>query len=468
MRAEGARAGSPPRVGLVPEFARSAIATSVTHGGLFALSLLTSVLVARVLGPEGKGVYALVLVFASMFVFFSSFGLHYSAAFFLGRKEYPPAEIFGHTLISLVVLATAVSAVALAARPLLAATLFPGVPRELFYLGIPLIAGQHLFGFLTVILLGLHDIGGYNLMQILRAVGLLLVGGLLLLLGYGVAGILAAEVASWVAVGGLAFVAVFRRIRGISMRYNPGYVRASLRYGLTVYFGHALSFFHYRTALLLLSVLATPAVVGLYSVAAGVAGNLTLLSQGAATVLFPWISADPGAVRNRELTPLVLRTILLVTGGAAVVLALIGPWLIVAVFSAAFAGAGRALQLLLPGAVALCGWSILDSYFKGAGRPVWSAMTTGVAVVLGGALTVVWIPRYGLLGASAATSIGYVASLIVALAAFVRLSGISPAALLLPRRTDFTLYGAVVSRMAGLRPARGQSQSTPPTGRGPF
>ena len=466
MKAEGARTGSLPRADLVPEFARSTIATSATHGLLFALSLVTSVLVARVLGPDGKGIYALVLVFASMFVFLSSFGLHFSAAFFLGRREYPAPEIFGHTVVYLVVLATAVAAAAAAARPVLAATLFPGVPRELFSLGIPLIVGQHLFGFLTVILLGLQHIAAYNLMQILRAVGLLLVGAVLLLAGYGVAGILVAEVVSWLVVGGLAFLAAFRRIRSISTRYNPRYLRASLRYGLTVYFGHALSFFHYRTALLLLSVLATPAVVGLYSVAAGVAGNLSLLSQGAATVLFPRISSDPGAVRDRELTPLVLRTILLVTGAAAVALAMVGPWLIVVVFSAAFAGAGRALQLLLPGAVALSGWSILDSYFKGIGRPSWSTLTTGIAVVLGAALSIWWVPRYGLLGASAATSVGYLVSLGVAVSAYARLSGVSLALALLPRRTDFTLYGTVAARIAGLR-AGGGPPGTEPTGQSP-
>jgi len=461
MMTRGSRADSP--VTASSGFARSAVATSMAHGVLFALSLLTSVLVARMLGPEGKGAYALVLLFASIFVFFSSFGLHHAAAFFLGRKDYPPAEVLGHTLLSLAGVSTLAVIAAALIGPLLAGTLFPGVASPLLAWGFPLIVGQLAFGYLAQILLGRNAIGGFNLVQILRGALLLLVAGPVLLAGYGVAGILGAESLSFLAGAGLAYVLVRRQIRTITIRINPHYVRASLRYGLTVHAGHALSFFHYRTALLLLGALSTPAAVGLYSVAAGVAGNLSLLSHGAATVLFPRISSDTDATQTRELTPLVLRTTLLITGTAAAVLALVGPWLIVMIFGRPFAGSARALQVLLPGAVALCGWSILDSYFKGAGRPLWSTLTTGLAVAVGGALSLWWIPRYGLLGASAASSLGYLLSLIVALGAYSRLSGIGLPAVLLPRRTDLALYASVLSGIIALRIGGG---STPPEASG--
>jgi O-antigen/teichoic acid export membrane protein len=435
----------------------------MAHGVLFALSLLTSVLVARLLGPDGKGAYALVLLFASIFVFFSSLGLHHAAAFFLGRKDFPPAEVLGHTLLSLAAVTTLAVAAAALVGPLLAGTLFPGVAPGLLAWGMPLIVGQLAFGYLAQILLGRNEIGGYNLVQILRGALLLLVAGPVLLAGYGVAGILGGESLSFLAGAGLAFVLVRRQIRTIAIRINPHYLRASLRYGLTVHAGHALSFFHYRTALLLLSALSTPAAVGLYSVAAGVAGNLSLLSHGAATALFPRISSDPDATQTRELTPLVLRTTLLVTGTAGAILALVGPWLIVMVFGRPFAGSARALQVLLPGAIALCAWSILDSYFKGAGRPLWSTLTTGLAVAVGGALSLWWIPTYGVLGASAASSLGYVASLLMALAAYSRLSGIGLPAVLLPRRADLALYASVLSRISRL-PVGGKP--APPDARG--
>ena len=438
-----------------PNFARSAVATSVANAAVLALSLLTSILVARVLGPDGKGAYTLVLLYASIFVFASTLGLHQAAAFFLGRREYSPDEVFGHTLLYLAGLAVAATAAAAVLRPLLAATIFPGVPARWLVFAIPLIVGQLAFGFLAFILLGLQEIAGYNLVQVLRGMVLLLIAAPALLTGYGVAGVLTAEFASFLIVAGLAFLLAIRRIRGISTRFNQRYVRASLRYGLAVYSGTALSFFHYRTALLLLSAFTTPAVVGLYSVAAGLAGNLSLISQGAATVLFPRISSDPAAARDTELTPLVLRTVLLVSGTAAGVLAVAGPWLIMGIFTDAFAGSVGALQILLPGAVALCVWSILDSYFKGTGRPVWSTLTTGLAVVVGAALSVWWIPRYGLRGASAASSVAYILSLIVALTAYTRFSGLPLRTVLVPRRADVPLYRGIVIRLLGARGGEG-------------
>lgn len=443
-----------------PGFARTAAATSVAHAALFALSLLTAVLVARVLGPEGKGAYTLVLLFASIFVFFSTLGVHQAAAFYLGRRAYPAPLIFGHTMLYLAVLGALAVAAAAVALGLLGPALFPGVPRRWLGLGLPLVAGQLAFGFLALMLLGLQRIASYNVVQVLRGGVMVLLAAPLLLTGYGVAGVLVAELASYLVIAVLAFTLVFRQIRGLSLRYNAHYVRASLRYGLTVYSGTALGFFHYRIDLVLLSVLTNPAVVGLYSIAAGLAGNLSLLSAGAATALFPRVSSDPDPARINTLTPLVLRTILAVCGGAALVLAVAGPWLIVAIFGAAFAGATRAFQVLLPGAVALCAWSILDGYFKGSGRPAWSTLTTGLAVVGGAALNLWWIPRYGLLGASAASSVASLVAFGVALVTYARLCGAGIAAILLPRRTDFSLYRELLSRL--LRSRSGAARVIPP------
>ncbi|MBM4029617.1 MAG: hypothetical protein FJ280_30100, partial [Planctomycetes bacterium] len=135
-----------------------------------------------------------------------------------------------------------------------------------------------------------------------------------------------------------------------------------------------------------------------------------------------------------------------VTGALAIV-AGVSPWLIPFLYSEAFTDSIVPFRILLPGAVALAGWNVLDSQLKGLGKTGWSAVTATAAVITNLGLSILWIPPYGLVGAAYASSLSGVVAFLVAFAAYCRLSH-NDWTILLPHRSDFTMYGRLVTRSA--------------------
>ena len=95
----------------------------------------------------------------------------------------------------------------------------------------------------------------------------------------------------------------------------------------------------------------------------------------------------------------------------------------------------------MPGAIALSGTKVLASDLTGRGYPGINtviAICTMVITVLGDVLL---IPRYGIIGAAVASSVGYSASLILTMTAFRGRSGIR-LRFLLPNRLSLAAANA--------------------------
>ena len=95
--------------------------------------------------------------------------------------------------------------------------------------------------------------------------------------------------------------------------------------------------------------------------------------------------------------------------GACLSMAVIGEWLIVTLFGAAYQPAYPALLALLPGLLGLCYASILRLDLLGKNRPGTISLLMGLGALLNLALNLLLIPAYGIVGAAAASSIAYLA-----------------------------------------------------------
>lgn len=433
---------------MVKSFTSNVITTYTSQILAFILGIGTSVIVARALGPEGKGAYTIVSFLVSFLVYYSTFGLGQSSVFYIGRKTYPERVVLGHNLFYAFMSSTLAIICGLVIVYWFGESLFPGVSKWLLLFGMLLIPTQLLFGFLAPILLGLQEILYYNITQLFRASALLMaVIVLLLWLGLGVRAAILAELVAFLVAAVIAFVLVYRCVGGVSMKLNPKYLKDSFRFGLTVYSGSTLVFLHYRADIFLINLFLNPAMVGLYAVSAGLSEKLSMVSDTTATVLFPRISSEPDLSKIREFTPLVFRTVMLFIVSTAFVLWFMSPWFITTIYSDAFLGSVRPFQILLLGSIALCGWSILESDLKGRGKPIWGTVATAFSVVINIGLNMLWIPKYGIIGAAYASAFSYGGALLIVLIAYCRFSGNSLNDVLLPRRSDFLLYRKLIIRL---------------------
>ena len=141
---------------------------------------------------------------------------------------------------------------------------------------------------------------------------------------------------------------------------------------------------------------------------------------------------------------MVARTVFWDTALAAMVLALVARWIVLLLYSKAFLPAVGALQALLVGIVALSASRVLSNDIAGRGFPKVNIYTGLSAVTTNIGLNILWILRYGIVGAAWASTVSYTVSFLTALFFYCRLSGNRWTVVIFPQRGDWAIYWRTV------------------------
>jgi O-antigen/teichoic acid export membrane protein len=188
------------------------------------------------------------------------------------------------------------------------------------------------------------------------------------------------------------------------------------RFGVRTYPALLTRFLNLRFDQLLVALLASTAALGQYVVAVNVA---ELLFQVPGVILLA-VSGSVSALSHEESARLVARmctwTLLLSTGAAAL-LAAAAPLAVPAIFGGKYAGAVPSVLLLLPGMVFYAPGVLISEYFiiqRGqAGR---AALIPTISLLTSSLLNLALTPAFGARGASMAASVGYAAMFATAVA----------------------------------------------------
>ncbi len=76
-------------------FIKNTSITLVTRIVSLGLGIVISILLARILGPENRGIYALIILIPSFAFMFSNMGINSSTVFYMGKGTYPPHKVAG-------------------------------------------------------------------------------------------------------------------------------------------------------------------------------------------------------------------------------------------------------------------------------------------------------------------------------------------------------------------------------------
>jgi len=425
----------------VNKFAKDTTITFVTRILTLILGLVSSVIIARFLGPEGKGVYALAVLLPSLIVTFANLGIGQAAVYYIGRGKYPPKEIFGNNIILSLVLGTFSVIIGLLIVFFFQNLVFPGIARCYLLLMLVLIPLDLFFSYVNMMLLGLQRIKEYNAISIGKTITFL---GLIAIALWGlkidIIGAILANIMATLLADVLLLFKAKRVANGISFQLNKAYIKESFLYGIKAQLSNILSFLYLRLDIFLIGALMSPLAVGYYSVAVGIAEKLWLIPQSASTVLFPKVASEKDEKRRKEFTPLVSRATLFVTSLGALAVYFLSRWVILFLFSKAYLPAVRALQILLLGIVATSGSMPLGNDLAARGKPILNAYCNMVAVIVNLSLNLIWIPKFGIEGAAWATSVSYGIAFIGRILLYCRLSGNRWTIVVFPQRGDWALY----------------------------
>jgi O-antigen/teichoic acid export membrane protein len=410
----------------------------------------STVIVARYTGTHGAGAYSVAVQVATLVVLGGGLGIDFGLIYFSARDRMRGSELaptlawFG--LAWGVVLAAAGYVIALA----LGGSLLNGLSHAVILAAIAAVPFMLAVRYLRYFLLGRNQLLPFNAVNVVLALAwVVLVAIALVLLHGGVDG----AVWAYAAANAIALVVAMMLVPAAAalpdIRRAPAVLRTLAGFGMRAQLSTVLQFFSYRLDLFIVNATAGLGSAGVYSVATLLAEAVWYIPNAVGLVLAPRVAATVEGEDDDATAAICRATVLLSVVGAAVI-AVLAPLLVLALFGSAFLPAVVPLWVLLPGVIALGLDKPIASYQLGRGRPQISLYVALIATPITVVAYVLLIPTYGIVGAAAGSTISYIATTAVDVVFLHRVSPLRLRNLVIPHRSDWSLYASAWRR---LRPA---------------
>jgi len=418
------------------------------------ISLAIQSALAWLLGPEGRGAYAVCLLFATLLGTFLAFGMDTAGQYFVASRRMSPSEGVRATLLSL--LGAAIVAMAVG-RVLMAFNLafLEKAPRSSFFVALAVIPFSIIGQSCILLLIGLKRFVWMGVAMVANAVAQLLAALLFIwVLDLGTNGALAAIIVAGATNIVLGLIE-FRRI-GAFERVRIGFeqTRQLLGYGIRLYVARLSSTVNFRIGTMILAFFATPGDIGIFAAAAGLVSRILTVPTSIETALFSRVAED---VRGLPKTVAqAARVSGVVSGGLLLLLGILSRPVVLVLLSPQFERAIMLIWIMIPGVYLRAASKVLMSYFMGTNRPAVCSWAVGIGMAVNLASIFVLLPLLGLEGAAWAMTLGYVASSLILFVTFQRATGLPPSSTWIPRSDDMRLLAATVrDAMHRLRFGRG-------------
>jgi O-antigen/teichoic acid export membrane protein len=383
----------------------------------------TTAVIARWLGPEGKGTVALALLIPGMLGIFLGGGINVANVYFAGSRKLD-VSVLAENSLKFALFSTLLGLFAMGILMWAGwlRILLPGINQWIIMLAMIGLPSGLLCGHFSAILQGLQRIITINIINFVQCM-LTLTSTIVLviILRLGLLGALLSYLGSGI-ISLLIFGILLRREGGAFYpRWNPSIMRSILSFGLKGYMGNVFQFFNYRLDTYFVNYFVGTGGVGIYSVSVGLAELLWYFPNAVGFVIFPKAAATKPEVMN-VFTPRIFFITFGVTALGAIGLVFLGKPLIQFVYSLAFVSAYIPMLVLLPGVILLGGAKVLTNEIAGRGYPHYNSFTSGVALILTVLFDLILIPRFGIIGAALASSIAYGTIFFVAIGFYIIVS----------------------------------------------
>ncbi len=430
--------------------ARESALTFAARGVSFVVSVATSIVVARALGPSLKGAYNLVILILGAVSLLLLFGLGSAAVYYGARDPSRLPELTGNAFIAGLVLGVLGLAITelLTLNPTFQAYLKDNnisllLLRRVAFL-IPVMQMQ---AYLQEMLRAAGKIVAYNLVGIAQALaGLLAALVFVLVLRLQLEGALlawaVATTATFLVTAVLALQATDRRI-GVNLQV----LLESLTYGIRLYPGNIAQFFNYRLSVFLIGAFLSSQEIGWYVTGTSLVERIWEIPHAIRTALLYQVAANKQPESSHQATARANRMMLGLLALICAFMALISSPLVRLMYGDAFTPAVPIVQVLLPGVWALSSSKLLAAHLAGTGRPEVGTIGALVSLIATAALNLLLIPPLGILGSAIATSVAYALSSLVIIVAFLGASKLTLLEALVPQPADLKALSNALTRM---------------------
>ncbi len=400
--------------------------------------VITSLLTAWALGPEGRGELALVVLWPNVVALLAGLGLPQAHRYYLARQPETLPSLFSNALLFTVVMGVIAYGAAELIVPNLVGVRSPEVMWlvRIYLLNIPLAL---LYDLMAGFLEGARE---FKWAALARIIFFGIQSGAYFLLWR--TGHLTVRNAAYTMIGA-QFINALTALLGVCYvlrpRWQPSWAawKMAMGYGLRYHPGVVTAFTTLRLDQLMLGGMASSAEIGLYFIAVRLSEITTVLASSVADVLMPEVAASKQIEASVQLLTKSLRQTIYIYGLVLVPLVLGAPLLLQGVYGTEFLAASATLRLLLLASLIWSAAAIIISGLNGLGYPGLSTLARLASAIVTVFALLYWLPRYGIVGAALSSLLGYGVMLLVALFWLVRKQHLRLSDCLRPRRDDIPL-----------------------------
>jgi stage V sporulation protein B len=425
---------------------RSVAINFLGQTAMLVVGFVAAAVLARWLGPSDRGLLAIAVEVGGIAVALASGGVTFAVLYFASRPGADRGAILGNTLLAGAVLAAIFIPVFWLAHGPIAAAFSHGHGKTAWILTGVLVPALFLDWAVHNQLVSTLRFGWLNALRVLsKLIFLLLVVVLVGAVGMQAAGGMIATIAmsAVVIVGSLAVV-----LRDTRPRLDRALFRSMGGYGARLQIGWLFQILNYRLDVIVLQFFAPLSAVGYYVVAQVIAELVITLARAFQLSINTFVPhfESQGEAKQAQATALTLRHHGILAAGAVVLLAALGPPIVLLGFGDEFRRALVPMLILLPGMWFLGTGSVVAGDLRGRGRPGLTSILAGIALVVTVAGDFALIPPFGVTGAAVASVIAYTVFGIASVIALSRVTRIPVRTLVVPTRDDLAFYPVFVRR----------------------
>ncbi|MGR3304130.1 MAG: lipopolysaccharide biosynthesis protein [Candidatus Scalindua sp.] len=397
---------------------------TITGRGIFTiLGVVTGIITARVLGPQGKGELQAVILWPQVLTWLCSMGMGWANVFFFAKEPGQRSKLVANSFL----FALTFGLVGILIGEAIIPKLLSGYPEHIvlllrtFFLFVPLLLFSSL---LLGVFQGCQNFVFYNIMWVLP--NLLYAFSLVVLLLLTKLTVESA-IYSWM---GIHVVSLLLKLwlvsRLVPLSISPSFsiFKRTLNYGIKSHIGDISYILSNNLDQMFVIPILSPLEFGIYSIAVRMSRTIVLIPGAIMAVLIPEASRRTSKDAG-DLTLWLIQLSFVILTILCVVLFIIAPYLIEFLFGERYLGTIEPFRILLIGSVFLGIGSIVDGGLKGTWRPLQVSYANWICIAVLAPCLSILVPLYGTTGAALSYDLGFLSRFLVLLIVFVKEQKIS-------------------------------------------
>lgn len=400
---------------------KASLTTFFTKIVLFLLSIVSSVIVVRLIGAEGKGIVSVFQTFFNMVSTITYFSIGTGLVYY-GLKENKLESYYDAGVNYSLILSTILLVLGLLFKDTIQNLYFKEIPEVYIIFGLGLFYLNTLFFITQSYSRARKRPFVYNFSNFLENVVYVIT---VIIYWLWIKNVSALDILIAHALGKIVSVAYTYIALKIAPKIrfkNLTNMIKMLKFGAKEHIGVISQNLNLRLDILIMGALLAKEEIGYYSIAVMIAQLVWYIPESVTVFLYPKIAGQKSLDISENITIQANRITLFVSIIIAITIFITGRFVIPAMYGEDFSAALLPMNILLIGTVGLSMQKVITKYFSGIGKPLITSYTAIIGLIVNLPLLYYLIPKYGIIGAALATTITYFLMGIISIILFQKLS----------------------------------------------